>query len=75
MNKEQFKFSISNLINYYIVNAVQLNVDLAMAERDGRKEMIEGMVQNQAGALAQSFEQQLYQMIDELPFNEGEADE
>lgn len=71
MNKEQFKFSISNLINYYVNNIVQLNLDLA-GQQD---ENIQSMIANQANMLGTTFNNRLDDLINMAFPEEDEADE
>lgn len=71
MNKEQFKFSISNLINYYVNNIVQLNLDLAGQE----DENIKSMIANQANMLGTTFSNRLDDLINMAFPEEDEADE
>jgi hypothetical protein len=77
MNKEQFKKSILDLINYYNSNLVQLNMSVAGLKADENKEII-GMAEMQARALTQTFQMNLNKKLDELldlmP-EEGEVDE
>lgn len=71
MNKEQFKFSISNLINYYVNNIVQLNLDLA-GQQD---ENVQSMIANQANMLGTTFNNRLDDLINMAFPEEDEADE
>lgn len=71
MNKEQFKFSISNLINYYVNNIVQLNLDLAGQE----DENVQSMIANQANMLGTTFNNRLDDLINMAFPEEDEADE
>lgn len=71
MNKEQFKFSISNLINYYVNNIVQLNLDLA-GQQD---ENVQSMIANQANMLGTTFSNRLDDLINMAFPEEDEADE
>lgn len=79
MNKEQFKKSILDLINYYNSNLVQLNMSVAGLKANENKEII-GMAEMQARALTQTFQMNLNNKLDELldlvPDDaEGEVDE
>ena len=71
MNKEQFKFSISNLINYYVNNIVQLNLDLA-GQQD---ENVQSMIANQANMLGTTLNNRLDDLINMAFPEEDEADE
>lgn len=62
MNKEQFKFSLVNLFNYYITNMINYNLE---AKDAGDDEGITSMIQMQANALTVSFEQSLDKLIDD----------
>ena len=59
MNKEQFKFSISNLINEYVTEVVALNVDVK-----GKTPDVVHMYSKQADGLAQGFSEALNALID-----------
>ena len=61
MNKEQFKISISNLINYYLNNIIPLNVDAATIQGNAE---IKVMIHDQAQILPQSFQVNLEKAID-----------
>ena len=79
MNKEQFKKSILDLINYYNSNLVQLNMSVAGLKANENKEII-GMAEIQARALTQTFQMNLNNKLDELldlipDAAEGEVDE
>ena len=65
MNKEQFKNSIVNLINYYTQNAVQYNLNARDAQEQGMENMID-MIQNQMSALNYGFEQGLDKLLNEV---------
>jgi hypothetical protein len=62
MNKEQFKFSLVTLFNYYITNMINYNLE---AKEAGDDEGITSMIQMQANALTVSFEQSLDKLIDD----------
>ena len=72
MNKEQFKKSISNLVNYYVSNMVQLNVSVAGKPTEDVKDVML-IAENQAQALSQTFNYSLDKLINE--FCEEENDE
>lgn len=59
MNKEQFKFSISNLINEYMTKVVALNVEVK-----GKTPDVVHMYSKQAEGLAQGFSEALNALID-----------
>lgn len=65
MNKEQFKKSISEMINHFVGGMVEINLkaDVAMKEEN---ESIVTMLQGQAQGLAAGFEQGLDQLIEEV---------
>lgn len=76
MNKEQFKNSILNLINYYVNEAIVLNVNAYVAEQEGRKGDIDLVLENQAGVLTQAFEAKLSQIVDAfVPEQQEEGEE
>ena len=73
MNKEQFKKSISEMINYYLGQIVQAN----MAARDAQEaenESLFNMIQAQAQTAGYAFEQGLDALLNEA-FPEVEDDE
>lgn len=72
MNKEQFKKSISNLVNYYIGNAMQLN-DSANIAKTNDDDMMLKMIETQVGALNYSFEVALDDITNKL-FPQGESE-
>lgn len=75
MNKEQFKKSISNLVNYYINNMVQLNASITGKSSEDMKDIIL-IAENQAKVLSQTFNYSLDKLIDEFCEENGdEADE
>lgn len=64
MNKEQFKKSISEMINYYLGQIVQAN----MAARDAQEaenESLFNMIQAQAQTAGYAFEQGLDALLNE----------
>ena len=73
MNKEQFKKSISELVDYLVGQMVQANV---IAAQNIENEALLNMAQRQAQAASMSFEQGLDQLIDEVfPKVKAEEDE
>lgn len=73
MNKEQFKKSISELVDYLVGQIAQANV---MAAQNTENEALLNMAQRQAQAASMSFEQGLDQLINEvLPDRKAEEDE
>jgi hypothetical protein len=75
MNKEQFKKSIANLINYYTQNVVQCNLSAREAQEQGVEGMM-GMIHNQMSALNYGFEQGLDELLDKVfPEEENEDTE
>ena len=64
MNKEQFKNSIANLINYYTNSAVNYSVSLVDAEKDNEAYVPE-VIQGQMQSLGYNFEAALNKIIDE----------
>lgn len=72
MNKEQFKKSISELVDYLVGQIAQANV---MAQNTENEALL-NMAQRQAQAASMSFEQGLDQLIDEVfPKVKAEEDE
>ena len=65
MNKEQFKKSISEMINYFVGSMIDFNLKADAAMRD-KNETLVGMLQGQAQGLAISFEQELDKLISEV---------
>lgn len=61
MNKEQFKFSISNLINEYTGKVVALNLEAA----DKSPEIVH-MITKQAEGLSRGFSEALNALVDDL---------
>lgn len=76
MNKEQFKKSISNLVNYYINNMVQLNASVAGKSAEDMKDIVL-IAENQAKVLSQTFNYSLDKLVNEFceEESEDEADE
>lgn len=64
MNKEQFKKSISEMINYFVSSMVDFNLKADAAMRDENVTVV-NMMQGQAQGLAMSFEQELDKLINE----------
>ena len=71
MNKEQLKFSILNLVNYYVKNIIQLNLEL----HDYKNDEIEAMIINQSNALGAAFQNELNKLVDSAFVEEVRADE
>lgn len=74
MNKEQFKNSIANLVNYYTQNVVQYNVNAREAQEQGLDGMM-GMIQHQMSALNYGFEQGLDELLNEVFPEEEDTEE
>ena len=73
MNKEQFKNSISEMINYFVGNIVDFNLKADAAAREGNDSVVH-MLQGQAQGLAAGFEQGLDSLLDEA-FPEAESED
>lgn len=73
MTKEQFKKSISNLINYYTNSAITYSMNLASAQKNQEEEVC-GLIQGQMQALGFGFEKSLDELLDEV-FPEEEDSE
>ena len=69
MNKEQFKISISNLINEYSSKLVMLNVDAV-----GKDATVLHMYEKQVEGLNRGFEEALIYMIDQVFPNDAEKE-
>lgn len=69
MNKEQFKKSISNLINYYTNTAINYSMDLAQAEMSQDVAIMQ-MIQGQMATLTKGFEYNLDRLLDKVFFEE-----
>ncbi len=65
MNKEQFKKSISEMINYFVGAMVDFNLKADAAMRDENVTVV-NMMQGQAQGLAMSFEQELDKLVNEV---------
>lgn len=74
MNKEQFKNSIANLINYYTNSAVNYSVSLVDAEKD-KEAYVPEVIQGQMQSLGYNFEATLNKIIDEAFPDEEEENE
>ena len=72
MNKEQFKKSISEMINYFVGSMVDFNLKADAAAKEGNETVVH-MLQGQAQGLAAGFEQGLDKLLNEV-FPEEEAD-
>jgi hypothetical protein len=72
MNKEQFKKSISEMINYFVGNLVDFNLKADVAAKEGNESVVH-MLQGQAQGLAAGFEQGLDKLLNEA-FPEEEVD-
>ena len=73
MNKEQFKKSISEMINYFVGSMIDFNLRADAAMRDKNTAMV-NMMQGQAQGLAMTFEKELDNLISEV-FPDEEAKE
>ena len=65
MNKEQFKKSISEMINYFVGSMIDFNLRVDAAMRD-ENTAIANMMQGQAQGLAMTFEKELDNLISEV---------
>jgi flagellar hook-basal body complex protein FliE len=74
MNKEQFKKSISEMINFYIGQVVGFNLS-AKEAHDEKNEALFEMIQTQAQGAGYTFEQGLNKLIDQVFPEEAEAEE
>ena len=72
MNKEQFKKSISEMINYFVGNMVDFNLKADAASKEGNETVVH-MLQGQAQGLAAGFEQGLDSLLNEV-FPEAEEE-
>ena len=74
MNKEQFKKSISEMINFYIGQVVNFNLSAKEAQ-DEQNEALFEMIQGQAQAAGYTFEQGLDKLIGQaFPEEETETE-
>ncbi len=74
MNKEQFKNSISEMINYFVGNIVDFNLKADAAIREGNETVV-SMLQGQAQGLTAGFEQGLDNLLNEVFPEVEEEDE
>ena len=65
MNKEQFKKSISEMINYFVGSMVDFNLKADAAMRDENTALVT-IMQGQAQGLAMTFEKELDNLISEV---------
>ena len=65
MNKEQFKKSITEMINYFVSSMVDFNLRVDAAMRDENTAVV-NMMQGQAQGLAMTFEKELDNLISEV---------
>lgn len=65
MNKEQFKSSLLEMLNYYMGAMMGFNNEIRKAVEE-QKESIVNMIQIQANATSISFEQELDKLIDKV---------
>lgn len=72
MNKEQFKKSLVELVNYYIGNMMQYNT-IAQSAQNGDKEELMKMVDSQVLALNHGFDQGIDVLVDKV-FIQWESD-
>ena len=73
MNKEQFKKSISEIMNYYVGQIVQANM-AAKEAQEAENESLFNMIQAQAQTAGYAFEQGLDALLNEA-FPEVEAED
>lgn len=74
MNKEQFKNSLAEMINYYMGAMMNFSNEIRKAAEEN-KESIVNMIQIQANATGVSFEQELNKLIDKIiPDEDGEEE-
>lgn len=73
MNKEQFKSSLLEMLNYYMGAMMGFNNEIRKAVEE-QKESIINMIQIQANATSISFEQELDKLIDKV-IHEHDYDE
>jgi hypothetical protein len=65
MNKEQFKNSFSEMLNYYVGQIVQYNLSLKEAQETGNMNLMD-MIQSQAQTTVYAFEQGFDRLLDEV---------
>ena len=73
MNKEQFKKSISEMINFYIGQVVNFNLSAKEAQDEQNDALFE-MIQGQAQAAGYTFEQGLDKLINQALPEETETE-
>ena len=73
MNKEQFKKSISEMINFYIGQVVGFNLAAKDAQEEKNEALFE-MIQGQAQAAGYTFEQGLDKLIGQVFPEETETE-
>lgn len=74
MNKEQFKKSILEMINFYIGQVVNFNLSAKEAQDENNKTLFE-MISNQAQAAGYNFEQGLDKLLNQMFPEESEEAE
>lgn len=74
MNKEQFKKSISEMINFYIGQVVGFNLAAKDAQEEKNEALFE-MIQGQAQAAGYTFEQGLDKLINQAFPEETETED
>lgn len=74
MNKEQFRFSVFNMINYLINSSVSLYADLKDAQAAADEYRLE-LIKGQIMGLNSSFEKTMNFLIDEQFVTEEENEE
>ena len=74
MNKEQFKKSISEMINFYIGQVVGFNLAAKEAQDENNEALFE-MIQGQAQAAGYTFEQGLDKIIGQVFPEDIESEE
>lgn len=65
MNKEQFKSSLLEMLNYYMGAMMGFNNEIRKAVEEQRESIV-NMIQIQANATSISFEQELDKLIDKV---------
>jgi dihydroxyacetone kinase len=74
MNKEQFKKSILEMINFYIGQVVNFNLSAKEAQDENNETLFE-MIGNQAQAAGYNFEQGLDKLLNQMfPEESAEAE-
>lgn len=71
MNKEQFKKSILEMINFYIGQVVGFNLSAKEAQDENNETLFE-MISNQAQAAGYNFEQGLDKLLNQILPDESE---